>query len=162
MNAKRMCYMDHSFFNKKTADWQSRCLAGWREKQTVSDSIISNSFVYNKQKSKGVYRKWAFKYTVDGKVRGSNTTSATRLPLSRLGHRGSILALVLPSGCIVVWYRKGDFQTSTLDEDFVLNLVFTKESTESLVYDILQLNVLHTGRLMFQLARRSRYLRIFS
>ncbi|KER24108.1 hypothetical protein T265_08150 [Opisthorchis viverrini] len=31
-----------------------------------------------------------------------------------------------------------------------INLVFTNDSTESLVYNILQLNVLHTGRLMFQ------------
>ncbi|KER22300.1 hypothetical protein T265_09585 [Opisthorchis viverrini] len=33
----------------------------------------------------------------------------------------------------------------------------SRDSTESLVYDILQLNVLHTGRLMIQLARYSRY-----
>ncbi|KER28660.1 hypothetical protein T265_04535 [Opisthorchis viverrini] len=32
-----------------------------------------------------------------------------------------------------------------------INLVPTRDSTESLVYDILQLNVLHTGRLMIQL-----------
>ncbi|KER26747.1 hypothetical protein T265_13934, partial [Opisthorchis viverrini] len=38
-----------------------------------------------------------------------------------------------------------------------VNLVFTRDSTESLVYDVLQLNVLHTGRLMFQLTRYSRY-----
>ncbi|KER33728.1 hypothetical protein T265_00416 [Opisthorchis viverrini] len=31
-----------------------------------------------------------------------------------------------------------------------INLVFTRDLTESLVYDILQLNVLHTGRFMFQ------------
>ncbi|KER21735.1 hypothetical protein T265_15022, partial [Opisthorchis viverrini] len=43
-----------------------------------------------------------------------------------------------------------------------INLVFTRDSTESLVYDILQLNVLHTGHLMFQLARYSRYRSIFS
>ncbi|KAG5447103.1 hypothetical protein CSKR_107603 [Clonorchis sinensis] len=36
-------------------------------------------------------------------------------------------------------------------------LVFAKGSTESLVYDILQLSVLHTGRLMFQLLRYLRY-----
>ncbi|KER21663.1 hypothetical protein T265_10066 [Opisthorchis viverrini] len=36
---------------------------------------------------------------------------------------------------------------------------FTRDSTESLVYDILQLNVLHTDRLMFRLARYSRYRR---
>ncbi|KER27960.1 hypothetical protein T265_05085 [Opisthorchis viverrini] len=38
-----------------------------------------------------------------------------------------------------------------------INLVFMRDSTESLVYDILQLTVLHTGRLMIQLARYSRY-----
>ncbi|KER20673.1 LOW QUALITY PROTEIN: hypothetical protein T265_15260 [Opisthorchis viverrini] len=43
-----------------------------------------------------------------------------------------------------------------------INLVFTTDSTESLVYDILQLNVMHTGRLMIQLARYSRYPSIFS
>ncbi|KER23682.1 LOW QUALITY PROTEIN: hypothetical protein T265_14586 [Opisthorchis viverrini] len=31
-----------------------------------------------------------------------------------------------------------------------INLVFTRDSTESFVYDVLQLNVLHTGRLIFQ------------
>ncbi|KER32632.1 hypothetical protein T265_01319 [Opisthorchis viverrini] len=30
-----------------------------------------------------------------------------------------------------------------------INLVFTGDSSESLVYDVLQLNVLHTGHLMF-------------
>ncbi|KER26958.1 hypothetical protein T265_05867 [Opisthorchis viverrini] len=40
-----------------------------------------------------------------------------------------------------------------------INLLFTTDPTESLVYDVLQLNVLHTGRLMFQLARYSRYRR---
>ncbi|KER24390.1 hypothetical protein T265_07947 [Opisthorchis viverrini] len=43
-----------------------------------------------------------------------------------------------------------------------INLVFTRDLTESIVYDILQLNVLHTGRLMIQLARYSRYRSIFS
>ncbi|KER22219.1 hypothetical protein T265_09641 [Opisthorchis viverrini] len=38
-----------------------------------------------------------------------------------------------------------------------INLVLTRESTESLVYDIIQLNALHTGCLMIQLARYSRY-----
>ncbi|KER22577.1 hypothetical protein T265_09374 [Opisthorchis viverrini] len=43
-----------------------------------------------------------------------------------------------------------------------INLFFTRDSTESLVYDILQLKVLYTGRLMIQLARYSRYRSIFS
>ncbi|KER28050.1 hypothetical protein T265_05032 [Opisthorchis viverrini] len=37
---------------------------------------------------------------------------------------------------------------------------FSREATESLVYGILQMNVLHTDRLMFQLARYSRYRRV--
>ncbi|KAG5451195.1 Phosducin-like protein [Clonorchis sinensis] len=43
----------------------------------------------------------------DRKVRGSNTTSASRLPLSRLGQPGSIPALVLPSGGMAARHRKG-------------------------------------------------------
>ncbi|KER26763.1 hypothetical protein T265_06047 [Opisthorchis viverrini] len=42
----------------------------------------------------------------DRKVRGSNPTSVSQLPLSRLGQLGSIPALVLPSGGIAVWHRK--------------------------------------------------------
>ncbi|KER23583.1 LOW QUALITY PROTEIN: hypothetical protein T265_14618 [Opisthorchis viverrini] len=41
------------------------------------------------------------------------------------------------------------------------NLFFTRGPTESRVYAILQLNVLHTGRLMFQWARYSEYRSIF-
>ncbi|KER23469.1 hypothetical protein T265_08636 [Opisthorchis viverrini] len=43
-----------------------------------------------------------------------------------------------------------------------INLVCTRDSTESLVYDVPQLNMLHTGRIMFQLVRYSRYRSIFS
>ncbi|KAG5442810.1 hypothetical protein CSKR_112273, partial [Clonorchis sinensis] len=43
-----------------------------------------------------------------------------------------------------------------------IDLVFTRGSTESLVYDILQPNVLHKGRLMFHLVRYSRHCSIFS
>ncbi|KAG5446548.1 hypothetical protein CSKR_101515, partial [Clonorchis sinensis] len=42
----------------------------------------------------------------DQKVRGSNPTSASRLPLSRLGQPGSIPALVLPSGGMAARHRK--------------------------------------------------------
>ncbi|GAA51781.1 hypothetical protein CLF_106788 [Clonorchis sinensis] len=42
--------------------------------------------------------KWSEREFTDRKVRGSNPTSASRLPLSRLGQPGSIPALVLPSG----------------------------------------------------------------
>ncbi|KER20588.1 hypothetical protein T265_15284, partial [Opisthorchis viverrini] len=43
----------------------------------------------------------------DRKVRGSNPTSATRLPLSRLGRPGSIPALLLPPSCMAARHRKG-------------------------------------------------------
>ncbi|KAG5454059.1 hypothetical protein CSKR_102024 [Clonorchis sinensis] len=43
----------------------------------------------------------------DRKVRGSNPTSASRLPLSRLGQPGSIPALVLPSGGMAARHGKG-------------------------------------------------------
>ncbi|KER26134.1 LOW QUALITY PROTEIN: hypothetical protein T265_14065 [Opisthorchis viverrini] len=106
----------------------------------------------------------------DRKVRGSNPTSACRLPLSRLGHPGSIPALVLSPCDMASRHRKG-----ATSERFILfylsdpnwtvfknytnlqiNLVFTRESTEPLLYDVLQLNALNTGRLVFQL-RCSRY-----
>ncbi|KER33353.1 hypothetical protein T265_00679 [Opisthorchis viverrini] len=45
--------------------------------------------------------------TTDPPFRGSNPTSATRLPLSRLGQPGSIQALVLPSGGVAARRRKG-------------------------------------------------------
>ncbi|KER34037.1 hypothetical protein T265_00222 [Opisthorchis viverrini] len=54
------------------------------------------------------------------------------------------------------------FQVLEKYTNLQINLLFTRDSTESLVYDILQMNVLHTGRLMFQLARYSRYRSIFS
>ncbi|KAG5454207.1 hypothetical protein CSKR_111136 [Clonorchis sinensis] len=43
----------------------------------------------------------------DRKVRGSNPTSSSRLPLSRLGQPGSIPALVLPLSGTAVRHRKG-------------------------------------------------------
>ncbi|KAG5441664.1 hypothetical protein CSKR_103199 [Clonorchis sinensis] len=51
--------------------------------------------------------------------------------------------------------ERGIFSTNTLI--LKINLVFTGDSSESLVYDVFQLNVLHTGLLMFQLVRYSRY-----
>ncbi|KAG5442289.1 hypothetical protein CSKR_104861 [Clonorchis sinensis] len=51
--------------------------------------------------------KWVEREFTDRKVRGSNPTSASRLPLSRLGQPGSISALVLPSGSMAARHRKG-------------------------------------------------------
>ncbi|KER30346.1 hypothetical protein T265_03190 [Opisthorchis viverrini] len=47
-------------------------------------------------------------------------------------------------------HQIGLFSRNTL---ICKSICFLRDSTESLVYDVLQLNVLHTGRLMFQLAR---------
>ncbi|KAG5451639.1 hypothetical protein CSKR_111803 [Clonorchis sinensis] len=51
--------------------------------------------------------KWLEREFTDRKVRGSNPTSSSRLPLSRLGQPGSIPALVLPSGGMAARHRKG-------------------------------------------------------
>ncbi|KER32246.1 hypothetical protein T265_12827, partial [Opisthorchis viverrini] len=51
--------------------------------------------------------KWLEREITDRKVRGSNPSSASRLPLSRLGQPGSIPALVQPSGGMAVRHRKG-------------------------------------------------------
>ncbi|KER25284.1 hypothetical protein T265_07225 [Opisthorchis viverrini] len=51
--------------------------------------------------------KWLGRKFTDRKVRGSNSTSASRLPLSRLGQPDSTPAPVLPSGGMAVKHRKG-------------------------------------------------------
>ncbi|KAG5454279.1 hypothetical protein CSKR_106542, partial [Clonorchis sinensis] len=51
--------------------------------------------------------KWLEREFTDRKVRGSNPTSASRLPLSRLGQPGSIPALVVPSGGTAARHRMG-------------------------------------------------------
>ncbi|KER32128.1 hypothetical protein T265_12856, partial [Opisthorchis viverrini] len=52
------------------------------------------------------WTKWLECEFTDRKVRGSNPTSASRLPQSRLGRPGSIPALVLPSGGMAARHRK--------------------------------------------------------
>ncbi|KAG5452464.1 hypothetical protein CSKR_110234 [Clonorchis sinensis] len=51
--------------------------------------------------------KWLEREFTDHKVRGSNPTSASGLPLSRLEQPGSIPALVLPSGGMAAKHRRG-------------------------------------------------------
>ncbi|KAG5448904.1 hypothetical protein CSKR_103473, partial [Clonorchis sinensis] len=51
--------------------------------------------------------KWLEREFADRKVRGSNPTSASRLPLSRLGQPDSIPALVPPSVDMAARHRKG-------------------------------------------------------
>ncbi|KER30042.1 hypothetical protein T265_13245, partial [Opisthorchis viverrini] len=61
--------------------------------------------------------KWLEREFTERKARGSNPTSVTRLPLSRLRRPGSILALALPPGGMAARHRK-------------TRLVFTPQSTE--------------------------------
>ncbi|KAG5447218.1 hypothetical protein CSKR_113521 [Clonorchis sinensis] len=51
--------------------------------------------------------QWLVRKFTDRKVRGSNPTSALRIPLSRPGQSDSIPALVLPLGDMTARYRKG-------------------------------------------------------
>ncbi|KAG5447303.1 hypothetical protein CSKR_110147 [Clonorchis sinensis] len=55
---------------------------------------------------RGEMAQWLERECTDRKVRGSNPTSASRLPLFRLGQPASIPALVLPSGCMAARHQK--------------------------------------------------------
>ncbi|KAG5452395.1 hypothetical protein CSKR_100794 [Clonorchis sinensis] len=67
--------------------------------------------------------KWSERELTDRKVLGSNPTSASRLPLSRLGQPGSIPALVLPSGGMASRHRK-----SVTAERFLTNCLLFGDS----------------------------------
>ncbi|KAG5445102.1 hypothetical protein CSKR_104004 [Clonorchis sinensis] len=59
---------------------------------------------------------WLQREFTDRKVRGSNPTSASRLPLSRLEQPGSIPAFVLPSGSMAARHRMGVRSLSRLGQ----------------------------------------------
>ncbi|KAG5453448.1 TAR DNA-binding protein 43 [Clonorchis sinensis] len=61
----------------------------------VPPRTLKTKFSVSNLHLKARWLKWSER---DRKVRGSNPTSASRLPLSRLGQPGSIPALVFPSG----------------------------------------------------------------
>ncbi|KAG5440970.1 hypothetical protein CSKR_109713, partial [Clonorchis sinensis] len=65
--------------------------------------------------------RWLNRELTNQKVRGSNPTSASRLPLSGLGQPDSIPALVLPLGCMAVRHRKG----VTAERLFILSFQMT-------------------------------------
>ncbi|KAG5442210.1 hypothetical protein CSKR_100203 [Clonorchis sinensis] len=60
----------------------------------------------------------------DRKVRGSNPTSASRLPLSGLGQPGCIQALMLPTDSMAVRHRKGVTAEYLLEPGDLLCLAF--------------------------------------
>ncbi|KER23521.1 hypothetical protein T265_08604 [Opisthorchis viverrini] len=67
----------------------------WTIQKVVSDKDFHSCSTSSSMGAR--WLKWLEREFTDRKVRGSNPTSATRLPLSRLGQPDSIPALVLPS-----------------------------------------------------------------
>ncbi|KER23234.1 hypothetical protein T265_14681, partial [Opisthorchis viverrini] len=65
-----------------------------------------NPTIVNYPFSRARWSNWLERESTDQKVRGLKPTSTFRLPLSRLGQPGSILALVSPSGGMAVRHRK--------------------------------------------------------
>ncbi|KER26757.1 hypothetical protein T265_06039 [Opisthorchis viverrini] len=90
--------------------------------------------------------KWSARKFTDRKVRGSNSTSTSRLPLSRLGQPGSIPALVLPPGCMEGRHRKG-----VTAEPLLYYLVHNTGQLKSR----LVLETKHLGWIKFWVQRRS-------
>ncbi|KAG5441692.1 hypothetical protein CSKR_103172 [Clonorchis sinensis] len=76
-------------------------------KDSVFKAQLSSALSVNAYTLRARWPKWSEREFTGRKVRGSNPTSASRLPLSRLGQPGSIPALVLPSGGMAARHRKG-------------------------------------------------------
>ncbi|KAG5453166.1 hypothetical protein CSKR_106996 [Clonorchis sinensis] len=96
--------------------------------------------------------KWLEREFTDRKVRGSNPTSNSRLPLSRFGQPGSVQALgprPVSQFFITLVFRLDPTCTRLSKYPHLhINLVFAGDPT--LVYDgLLQLNVLHQAALCF-------------
>ncbi|KAG5442644.1 hypothetical protein CSKR_109486 [Clonorchis sinensis] len=74
----------------------------------------------------GKMTQWFEHEFTDQKIGGSKPTSASRIPLSRLGQLGNIPALMLPSGGMAVRHRKGAtaerYDTSSVPKNKVGNL----------------------------------------
>ncbi|KAG5452250.1 hypothetical protein CSKR_106884, partial [Clonorchis sinensis] len=66
--------------------------------------------------SRARLRRWLEREFTDRKVRGSNPTSASRFPLSRLGHLGSIPVLVQPWGGIILLKQEAVLQNFDNEE----------------------------------------------
>ncbi|KAG5443929.1 hypothetical protein CSKR_100821 [Clonorchis sinensis] len=78
----------------------------WFTEDPSPDKLIPNSLV-RWTPTGARWLKWLEREFTDRKARGSNPTSASRLPLSRLGQPGSLSALVLPLGGMAAKHRKG-------------------------------------------------------
>ncbi|KAG5450831.1 hypothetical protein CSKR_101448 [Clonorchis sinensis] len=80
-----------------------------------------------------------------------------RWPLVYTRVHDSLRLYIYTEMCTTFRYRVYDKYTH-----LHINLVFTRDSPESLIQDIPQLNELHKGHLMFELIRYSGYRSIFS
>ncbi|KER28556.1 hypothetical protein T265_04605 [Opisthorchis viverrini] len=76
-----------------------------------SPDLLNNSDVRGSTFARGArWPKLLESEFTDWKVRGSNPTSASRFPLSRLGQSGSIPALLQPSGGVAARHRKAELR----------------------------------------------------
>ncbi|KAG5444907.1 hypothetical protein CSKR_103580 [Clonorchis sinensis] len=88
----------------------------------VQSRMIYAAFVGLHRAFGARWPKWLERKITDRKVRGSNPTSASRLPLSSLGQPGSIPALVFPSGSM-------ETEVHTLDSRPILPMYNMQAST---------------------------------
>ncbi|KAG5441157.1 hypothetical protein CSKR_102747 [Clonorchis sinensis] len=89
------------------------------------------------------------------KILGQPTTGFALLGAHQVGAVPEFPS-TLCSSCSSLCSQRTQPTTSDQYTDLQIDLVFTRDPTESLVYDILQLNVVHTDLLIFQMARYSR------
>ncbi|KAG5445190.1 hypothetical protein CSKR_103365, partial [Clonorchis sinensis] len=89
-----------------------------------SPSTGRNTIPVGLRDTRARWLKWLECEFTDRKVRGSNPTSASRLPLSRLGQPDSVSALVLPSGGTAARHRRG-----VTAERFIFFYTCMKKST---------------------------------
>ncbi|KAG5450410.1 tRNA-specific adenosine deaminase 2 [Clonorchis sinensis] len=120
-------WLEHEFTDRKIRDSNptsaSRLpLSRLRQPGSIPALGLKRYSVYLYAGLGARWPKWLERESTDRKVRGSNPASASRLPLSRLGQPGSILALVLPSGGMAARHRKG----ATAERFFMLVTVRDK------------------------------------
>ncbi|KAG5452561.1 Phosphatidylinositol N-acetylglucosaminyltransferase subunit A [Clonorchis sinensis] len=73
----------------------------------IPNAIESSMFIPDPTAKDPNFAQWLEREFTDQMVRGSSPTSASRLPLFRLGHPGSIPSLVIRSGDMAIGHRKG-------------------------------------------------------
>ncbi|KER23270.1 hypothetical protein T265_14677, partial [Opisthorchis viverrini] len=111
-------------------------LTRFEQRVNISALVFPSGGMAVRHRKGARWPKWLEREFNDRKVCGSNPTSATRLPLSRLGQPGSIPALVLPSGGMAARHRKGataERSSLSLTPVSMANFIDAKTSTENSV-----------------------------